>query len=821
MATVPGIMVDIGANVARMQQDMRKLTGTMQSGFDHISGMAMKLGGILAGAFSVHALISFGKSTLEAGDHLAKLSQSTGVSVENLSALKYAAKLADLDLDSLAKGIGKLSRNMFEAQSGGKEAAEGFSLLGISIADSQGKLVPTNEALGKIADKFSAMEDGTTKTALAIKIFGKAGADLIPLLNAGSAGIEDLRKEAEKLGVIMSTETAQQMERVNDNFIRLKISMEGVAIQIITRMLPTLENLTNIFVNAAKEGKNFDDVAQVMATGLKLLASFALVTASGLMIVGEKIGAWAAMIGREMPEAQAIQEESAKRMAERLETLWSRLGQVWDKGAEEATKGAQKIKKSVGAGIIIPTENTKSIENIIKKLEEEAETLQIGAEAHELFKKGLHEAGPVLQDYALYLIRLIEAHEQDKKSALELSKAMDEEAKQFLENETAIFGVVDALKMEAITAGMSKEETTKFKLTLMGASQTLKDNADAYYATIRAAKQYNDEIEFLKEVIEEARTPADRFEEKLGRINKLFAEGKISAEVFERAYLALWDKIFGVDEKKEMANREQILLDFADRFRKVTLDNADYAIYQIQRQAAIFKTAGADEVAVAIWAAKEKQKASREWQDGAMRGLEDYAAEATNAAKNVEGLFTNAFKGMEDALVDFITTGKADFKSFVNAILKDLARLAVRQAITGPLASGLSSLLSGLFSGGGAGGTALGGMGTFAGSEYNMGIAHRGGIIGQTYFPMRNISTPLLYAPRLHQGLMPDEYPAVLRRGEGVFTPEQMQAMGGTNISINIPINMPSGDMRKVSRLRRDLEGEIEPVVRRIIERYV
>jgi len=76
-------------------------------------------------------------------------------------------------------------------------------------------------------------------------------------------------------------------------------------------------------------------------------------------------------------------------------------------------------------------------------------------------------------------------------------------------------------------------------------------------------------------------------------------------------------------------------------------------------------------------------------------------------------------------------------------------------------------------------------------------------------------------APRLHSGLQPDDFPAILKRGEGVFTPEQMRAMGGqTNISISIPVNMGAGNGQKAGMMRRDLESEIEPVVRRIIERY-
>jgi hypothetical protein len=88
---------------------------------------------------------------------------------------------------------------------------------------------------------------------------------------------------------------------------------------------------------------------------------------------------------------------------------------------------------------------------------------------------------------------------------------------------------------------------------------------------------------------------------------------------------------------------------------------------------------------------------------------------------------------------------------------------------------------------------------------------------------MRSFPSPfLLSVPRYHGGLQPDEFPTILKRGEGVFTPEQMQALGSqTNISITIPVSAGAMDARQAGRMRRDLEAELEPAVRRIVERYV
>jgi hypothetical protein len=152
-------------------------------------------------------------------------------------------------------------------------------------------------------------------------------------------------------------------------------------------------------------------------------------------------------------------------------------------------------------------------------------------------------------------------------------------------------------------------------------------------------------------------------------------------------------------------------------------------------------------------------------------GLQGYVNSVANAAENIRDAVTNVFKNLEDAIVEFATTGKASFTDFANSVLKDMVRIMVRQQITGPLAGAFGNWLRG------GGSTGYGGMDI--GETY-----HIGGIVpseGQTY----------RLVPRLHSGLSPDEYPAILQRGEGVFTPAQMKALGKTEVNISV-INQSS-----------------------------
>ena len=138
------------------------------------------------------AFVSMSTEALKSMDDLTKLAQSTGVAVEQLSALTYAADLSGVSQDQLGTAFVRLSRNISDANQGIGEAQKGFDALGISVKNADGTLKSADTVLGEVAGKFATFADSTEKTALAVNLFGRSGADLIPLLNAGSEGIAEI-----------------------------------------------------------------------------------------------------------------------------------------------------------------------------------------------------------------------------------------------------------------------------------------------------------------------------------------------------------------------------------------------------------------------------------------------------------------------------------------------------------------------------------------------------------------------------------------------------------------------------------------------------
>ena len=182
-------------------------------------------------------------------------------------------------------------------------------------------------------------------------------------------------------------------------------------------------------------------------------------------------------------------------------------------------------------------------------------------------------------------------------------------------------------------------------------------------------------------------------------------------------------------------------------------------------------------------AQEESLRQSREWSDGVIRGLGDVEDAAGDMASHMEEMVTRAFGGMEDALVQFVRTGKMDFASLADAIIEDLIRIQVRAMITEPLAGAMQGFFSGIFSSGGA-------DASLAPQYQATGFAHSGGMVS-AITDIRPVD-PRVFggAPRFHGGgLASGERPIIVREDEGIFTPRQMD---NANRLIAAAMNRPA-----------------------------
>jgi TP901 family phage tail tape measure protein len=165
-----------------------------------LASLAERVGSAIGIAFGLHEVSEFIQGQIEMAAHIGNTAEILGVATDELQEFRYAALNADVEADAADKSLRFLNKNLGEAISGNKDAAETFRGLGIDLASVKDGSRSATSLLPDIADKFESITSQSERTALAMKIFGKQGASLLPLLQKGGKEIEKYRDEFEELG---------------------------------------------------------------------------------------------------------------------------------------------------------------------------------------------------------------------------------------------------------------------------------------------------------------------------------------------------------------------------------------------------------------------------------------------------------------------------------------------------------------------------------------------------------------------------------------------------------------------------------------------
>lgn len=269
------ISVNLVANIAGFTSDLGRAERESRKRFDSIKRQAgvlgKQLGVALAGAA---AEVSRGVlSATRQMDEIYKSAQKIGTSTESLAGLGFAAEQSGSSLEGMSRAAAILSRNLAAAAGGGEAQAAVFAAMGLSITDASGKLRPFDAILGEVADKFAGYEDGAAKAALAQRLFGRSGTDLIPLLNAGSQGIGELKEQAERLGVTFGETAGKQAEVFNDNLSALQTGVGGLYQGIAEALLPSLVETTGALVQQAEAANTAGGSFAILGDAVKVVVA--------------------------------------------------------------------------------------------------------------------------------------------------------------------------------------------------------------------------------------------------------------------------------------------------------------------------------------------------------------------------------------------------------------------------------------------------------------------------------------------------------------------------------------------------------------------
>lgn len=218
-----------------LQSVTRGLQG-MQTQAD-LAGRAL---GALGVTFSAAAAVAFVKGTIDAADGMNDLSQKVGIGIRQLAGWTLAANQSGTSMESVARGIKGLSGYMVEH-------GDKLRAAGITATDANGAMI-------QLADLFSALPDGVQKTTLAVQLFGKAGMDMIPMLNQGSAGLAEAQEKADAYGKKMA-ELAPMADKFNDEIAELALQSKAAGINITQFFIPGLIGLSKWLNDVAAGGE--------------------------------------------------------------------------------------------------------------------------------------------------------------------------------------------------------------------------------------------------------------------------------------------------------------------------------------------------------------------------------------------------------------------------------------------------------------------------------------------------------------------------------------------------------------------------------------
>lgn len=176
-----------------------------------------------------------------AADEMLTMSSISGMSVETLQEMEYAAEFVDVSVDRLNDGFKDLTSAMKSANTGSEDAQKAFAQLGIDIYDSTGNLRDAKDVFFETIDALGQLEAGTQRDTLAMTIFSESARELNPLIDAGSEKLRQLAQQAHDTGYVLSDDSVKALGKVDDALKELNNTQDGLKKQIAAEFAPTTE----------------------------------------------------------------------------------------------------------------------------------------------------------------------------------------------------------------------------------------------------------------------------------------------------------------------------------------------------------------------------------------------------------------------------------------------------------------------------------------------------------------------------------------------------------------------------------------------------
>lgn len=272
----------VGQTVGGMGQAATAAKST-ESAFGGLGGAAVMLnqglqlvqqaGHLASAAFDL--LVGGAQRT---GEQYLLLSQQTGLTVEEISAMSLAAATADVSQEALALSTKKLSVNMVDSASGGKESTATFKALGVETKNVDGTLRNVNDVFLDTIDALGQISNDAERTAASQAVFGRSSQELAALIADGSGKIREQAELAAKLGLVWSGPAAQAADELGDQTTILGAALKGISDEVNARSIPSMTALVSstndwIAANRTAISQNIDRIFALAAVAADALSA--------------------------------------------------------------------------------------------------------------------------------------------------------------------------------------------------------------------------------------------------------------------------------------------------------------------------------------------------------------------------------------------------------------------------------------------------------------------------------------------------------------------------------------------------------------------
>ncbi|MDT8855187.1 phage tail tape measure C-terminal domain-containing protein [Paracoccaceae bacterium Fryx2] len=721
-----------------------------------LSRRAALAAGVMAAA-TVVAGVAMIRSGLQTVDAQAKMAQSLGTTVESLQVLDRAADLSGVSMGNVEQATVQLTRRLSQAAAGAGPAVQALDRLGLSVQALQS--LPLDQRIALIQDRLAEFVPEAERAAVASQLFGDRAALVFTRID--TATLRQATADVTDFGIVVSEQDADQIERTNDALSRLGLIWRGVSNQLAVAAAPALEAMANALAAVSKTtgplgqaiAGVFDNLGRLgtyaatfaaffagrwvgamaiaalsvrgLATALVIVRGALIRTGIGALIVGAgelvywftRLVAGAGGFGAAMGLLKDVAVE-----------VWGRIKMATSSAGATATAMFYDLKSDAAMGMASAIDSVVGFGNATANTFEGA-LLAVKA----IWSRLPGVIGDLVFTAANRMLDGIEAMLNGALGQIDAFTGKIRDALAAVGIETA-FGQIGEISLGDIAnpfAGASAEAGTAA--------------AEAFQRAFAKNPLTAPDLG-LSGLATDALATANSYRQ---------AASDLAAGA--TAPLASWQALKDAVSGSGAAGADA--LDEAQASASGVAEALDSATNAANSAGGAVKTAA--DVAKTGWAAVSQS-------------LAEYSKQAMDWGKGLGSTLVSGFQSAETAFKQFITTGKFDFKSLVSSILADLATLAFKRAVLGPIANALS--------------------GVFGGGDIFGSVLHAGGMVGTDGTSRRVPALAFAAAPRMHAGgwagLKPDEVPAILQRGERVLSRRQAAGYGAGGAAPNMSISI-------------------------------